>query len=64
MDKKIRFMYMLSTRDTLQNERYTQTKRDEKIYFMNMEIFKNWDSNTYIRQNRFQKKGHKKRQGL
>ena len=38
MDKKTRPIYMLSPRDSLQNERYTQTKSKgmEKRYFMQM----------------------------
>ena len=58
---------MLSNRDPLQNKQtnkkptQAESERIEKIFQAN-EQEKNWGSNTYIRQSRFQNKGHKKRQ--
>ena len=37
MDKKTRPIFMMPPRDPYQMEKYTQTKRDGKIYFMHME---------------------------
>ena len=53
---------MLPTRDPPQNKRSTQTEVEglEKIFQENGQE-KSQDSNTYIRQNRLQNKGHKKR---
>ena len=53
---------MLPTRDPPQNKRSTQTEVEglEKIFQENGQE-KSQDSNTYIRQNRLQNKGYKKR---
>ena len=53
MDKKRRPIYMLSPRDTTQVERYTQTKRKGMVEDTSCKWKrKNWESNTYILQNR------------
>ena len=62
MDKKIQPAYMLSTRDPTQNKWSTQSEREgmEKIFQANGHEKESWGSNTYIRQNTFQNKGHKR----
>ena len=54
---------MLPSRDTPQNKRPTQTESEglEKIFQANGREKRNQGSNTHIRQNRLQKKGHKER---
>ena len=63
MDKKIWPAYMLSTRDPPQEKRPTKTESEGlQTIFLCKEIGKkSGGSNTHIRQNRLQKKGHKKR---
>ena len=55
---------MLSIRHPPQNKRPTQTESEgwKKIFQANGQRKKTQGSNTYIRQHRFQNKGHKKRQ--
>ena len=55
---------MLSTRDAPQNKRSTQIETEgmEKNVPSQKTRKERWSSNTYIRQNRLQNKGHKKRQ--
>ena len=63
MDKKTRPTHMLPTRDQPQNKSPTQTESEG----LETNIASKWigkksqDSNTNIRQNSLQKKGHKKR---
>ena len=54
---------MLPTKEPPQNKRSTQTENEglEIIYQANKQEKKSWGSNTHIRQNRLQKKRHKKR---
>ena len=54
MDKKIRHIYMLSTRNRLQTSRYMQTEseRMEKGIPGKWEAKENWSSNPHIRQNK------------
>ena len=51
------------TREPPHNKRPTQAESEglEKIFQVNRQGKKSQGSNTYIRQNRFQNKGHKKR---
>ena len=49
---------MLPPRDPPQIKRYTQTKRDRKRYFMQIEKEKSWGNNTYIQQNILQNQGY------
>lgn len=52
MDEKIRPIKMLSTRDSLQDERYrkTESERMEKVFNTNENKKESWGSNTYIRE--------------
>ena len=54
---------MMPTRDPPQNKRPTQTesKEQEKNIPSKWTGKKSWGSNTYIKQDRLQKKSHKKR---
>ena len=54
---------MLPTRDPPQNKRPTQTESEgwKQIFQANGQEEKSWCSNTYIRQNRLQKRAIKKR---
>ena len=49
--QKIRPIKMLSTRDSLQDERYkkTESERMEKVFDTNENQKQSWGSNTYIR---------------
>ena len=65
MDTKTRPLYMLSTRDPPQNKGHTQTGSEglEKDISHKQRPKESRSSNTQIRQNRLQNKGHEKRQG-
>ena len=54
---------MLPTRDPPQNKRPKQTESEvqKQMFQANGQEKKDWGSNTHIRQNRLQNKGHKKR---
>ena len=54
---------MLPTRDTAQNKMTTQTESErlETNFPSKLTVKISWGSNTHIRKNRLQKKGHKER---
>ena len=65
MDKKTKYIYTLSTRDTPQNEdkHRLKVKGGKRTFHVSGNEKKNWGSNTYIKQNRLENRGQRDKEG-